>query len=483
MMASDPGIRDEASRLVTESGQSPERAVWVALGAVAQQFAAMGGRTAERASDLADVRGRLVALLEGRPAPGIPERGEPFVLVARDLAPADTAELNPESCRAIVTVEGGPTSHTAILARSLGIPAVVGARDALEIPEGTIVMVDGTTGTITSHPSAASIAAIDTTEAAGPRFSGRGQTSDGHVVELLANIGSPSGVGAAVDAGAEGIGLFRTEFCFLERTVAPTIDEQVAQYRAVFAAFAGKKVVVRTLDAGADKPLAFVTADHEDNPALGIRGIRTSWRRGDLLDDQLAAIARAAAAEAAHVQVMAPMVATVQEAREFARACSAHGIAAAGVMIETPAAALMAAGILAEVEFASLGTNDLAQYTMAADRLVGELAELNDPWQPAVLRLVAAACAGGVSAGKPVGVCGEAAADPLLAVVLVGLGVTSLSMTAKSIASVAAQLAATTRASCVDAARVAVAANSPAEARAAVSELLSGHLPSGPVRL
>jgi len=474
MMASDPGVRDDASRLVTESGESPERAVWVTLGVVAAQFAEMGGRAAERSTDILDVRGRLVAHLAGRPLPGIPEREEPFVLVARDLAPADTAELNPELCKAIITVEGGPTSHTAILARSLGIPAVVGARDAFDIPEGTVVLVDGTTGAITLNPSAAGIAAIEAAPAEGAHFSGHGQTSDGHPVELLANIGSPAGVGAAVDAGAEGVGLFRTEFCFLDRTVAPTIDEQVDEYRAVFAAFPGKKVVVRTLDAGADKPLAFVSADHEDNPALGIRGIRTSWRRGDLLDDQLAAIARAAAAESAHVQVMAPMIATLHEAREFARACSAHGIAIAGAMIETPAAALMAAGILAEVEFASLGTNDLAQYTMAADRLVGELAELNDPWQPAVLRLVATACTGGVTAGKPVGVCGEAAADPLLAVVLVGLGVSSLSMTAKAIVRVAVQLAAVTHESCVDAARLAVSANSPAEGRAAVVALLAG---------
>ncbi len=473
LMASDPMIVEDSSAVVLETGESPERAVWLTLSAIAGTFAEQGGRLAERVSDLNDVRNRIVASLLGRPAPGIPETNEPFVLVARDLAPADTAMLDPRQCRAIVTVEGGPTSHTAILARALGLPAVVAARDALDIPEGTIVLVDGTVGTVVRDPTPELLATVTAPATERLTFDGVGRTSDGHRVELLANIGSPSGVTDAVAARAEGVGLFRTEFCFLDRNEAPTVDEQVTAYRAVLAGFPDKKVVVRTLDAGADKPLAFVRADHEENPALGIRGIRTSWRRPDLLDDQLAAIAIAARAERAHVQVMAPMISTVQEAEDFSARCAVHGLAVSGAMIETPAAAVTAEGILSQVEFASLGTNDLAQYTMAADRLVGELADLNDPWQPAVLRLVRAACAGGEVARKPVGVCGEAAADPLLAVVLVGLGVSSLSMAARALAPVAAQLTAVSFDTCREAGRLAVDAASPADARAAVTGLLT----------
>ncbi len=292
-------------------------------------------------------------------------------------------------------------------------------------------------------------------------------------MQLLANVGSPESVAAAVEAKAEGVGLFRTEFCFLDRETAPSIEEQVAAYRPVFAAFPGRKVIVRTLDAGADKPLAFVTAAHEDNPALGIRGYRTSWRTPELLDDQLAAIAKAAAAEKAIAWVMAPMIATVEEAAHFAANCIEHGLETTGVMVETPAAAVMAAEVLSTVDFVSLGTNDLAQYTMAADRLIGDLATLNDPWQPAVLRLIETTAKAGAAAGKSVGVCGEAAADPLLAAVLVGLGVSSLSMSAKAIAAVADLLAGVTLAQCVAAANAARGASTAGGSRAAAAGILT----------
>jgi phosphoenolpyruvate-protein kinase (PTS system EI component) len=277
----------------------------------------------------------------------------------------------------------------------------------------------------------------------------------------------------AVAAKAEGVGLFRTEFCFLNRETAPTVEEQVEAYRPVFAAFPGRKVVVRTLDAGADKPLAFVTDAAEENPALGIRGYRTSWRRPELLDDQLAAIAMAAGKESADAWVMAPMIATVDETADFVARCRAHGLQVGGVMIETPAAALMAAEISAECDFLSLGTNDLAQYTMAADRLVGDLAPLNDPWQPAVLRLISTTAVAGTATSTPVGVCGEAAADPLLAAVLVGLGVTSLSMSPKSIPAVAALLSTVTLEQCRAAGTAATGAATSAEARAAVGAILA----------
>jgi phosphotransferase system enzyme I (PtsI) len=282
-------------------------------------------------------------------------------------------------------------------------------------------------------------------------------------------------VATALAAAAEGVGLFRTEFLFLGRAEAPSVVEQVEAYRAVFESFAGKRVIVRTLDAGADKPLAFVTNANEANPALGIRGYRTTWRRPELLDAQLEAIAIASEGQTAHVQVMAPMIDTPDEAADFAHRCARHGIRSIGVMIETPAAAITAPEILAFVDFVSLGTNDLAQYTMAADREVGDLALLNDPWQPAVLRMMKLAFDAGRNAGKPVSVCGEAAADPMLAAVLVGLGASSLSMSPRALGHVGELLAGVSLEDCRAAAVDAVASRNAQDARiAAATALHSG---------
>ncbi|WP_318387437.1 putative PEP-binding protein, partial [Microbacterium maritypicum] len=297
--------------------------------------------------------------------------------------------------------------------------------------------------------------------------------ADGQRVPLLANVGGAADATNAASAQAEGIGLFRTEFCFLDRTDAPSVDEQIAAYRGVLAAFPGRKVVVRTLDAGSDKPLPFANADREDNPALGVRGLRIARRRPQLLDDQLRALARAAAEEEAVVEVMAPMVATVDEAAEFADRCRAAGLDRVGIMIETPSAALLAAELFEVVDFVSLGTNDLAQYTMAADRLLSELGDLNDPWQPAVLRLIAAVGEAGRAVGKPVGVCGEAGGDPALAPVLVGLGVTSLSMAPRSLGRVAAKLSELSSVECARAAAAAVGAPSADAARSAAAAALA----------
>ena len=472
LMARDPGLLDEASAAIREDGTAGPRAIWAAAGEIADSLLAVGGRIAERATDVRDVRDRLVAALTGQDLGGVPVRDEPFVLVARDLAPADTATLDPATVIALVTEEGGPTSHTAIIARALGIPAVVAVSDALAIPEGSIVLVDGGTGEVRRDPDAATIAAVAAERAAqrsasGSRLEAPGRTRDGHPVALLANIGDAAGARAAAEAGAEGVGLFRSEFLFLDRTEAPRRAEQVEAYRAVFAAFPGRKVVVRTLDAGADKPLPFLTEAGEENPALGVRGLRTSRRRPDVLDDQLAAIAEAARLETAEVQVMAPMVATLEETVDLVARCRAAGITSAGIMIETPAAALSADELLAAVDFVSIGTNDLTQYTMAADRMIGELADLNDPWQPAVLRLLMSVGQAGIRLGVPVGVCGEAAADPLYAAVLVGLGISSLSMTPRALAGVGERLASLTRAECAWAADAAVAAPTAAAAREA----------------
>ncbi len=292
-----------------------------------------------------------------------------------------------------MTAEGGPTSHTAILARALGIPAVVSCPEVLAIAEGTVLVLDGATGTIDAAPDEATVTeARDRAARAAARnrrWDGPGATADGHRIKLLANIGDAAGAQAAAAAGAEGVGLFRTEFLFLDRADEPSESEQTESYAAVFGAFGeGTKIVVRTLDAGADKPLPFLDQGEEANPALGVRGLRIGLAQPEVLDKQLRAIAAAARSTKADVWVMAPMVAVLSEAQAFDRHAREAGLRTTGVMIEIPAAALSAREMLGAVDFVSIGTNDLAQYTLAADRMSGPLAALNDPWQPALLRLI-----------------------------------------------------------------------------------------------
>ncbi|MEU3272215.1 phosphoenolpyruvate--protein phosphotransferase [Saccharomonospora sp. NPDC006951] len=463
-MAADPALVSQAEQLVTAQRIPAARAVYEAAGNFAQALASAGGYMAERVRDIEDVRDRIIAELLGIAPPGVPELGRPSVLVARDLAPADTAGLDPATVLALATEEGGPTSHTAILARSLGIPAVVAVRGVLAM-QAEAIAVDGDLGTVEAvDPSAPSVAA---TSAGSAEWDGKGATTDGHRIKVLANVGNPADASAAAEAGAEGVGLFRTEFSYLDADDEPSIDQQRAAYRAVLEPFRGKPVIVRTLDAGADKPLAFLAPEIEPNPALGVRGLRVAFDRQGVLDRQLEAIAGAAADSGADVSVMAPMVATAEEAAWFAERVAAAGIGSAGVMIEVPAAALAAREVLDAVDFVSIGTNDLAQYTFAADRQLGAVAKLNDPWQPALLRLIALVGEAGKVKGKPAGVCGEAAADPLLARVLTGLGVTSLSMNASSVRAVGASLAAVSLDDCERAAQAALAAPTVAAARAA----------------
>jgi phosphotransferase system enzyme I (PtsI) len=471
-MAADPALTSDAERRIRVDRLTPERAIWDATRAMARQLEKIGPPLSERARDLRDVRDRIVAELIGVRPPGVPRPDHPFVLVGDDLAPADTATLDPAVVLGIVTSGGGPTSHTAILARALGIPAVVAVRGADAIVDGETILLDGGAGVVVRDPDPATVTAAQQREATRRVFDGTGRTADGTRVELLANVADPAGAQAAVEAAAEGVGLFRTEFCFLGRGAEPAVSEQVAAYRRVLSAFGGRKVVVRTLDAGADKPLPFVTADGEPNPALGVRGIRTADRRPGVLDRQLQAIAAAADAENAHVWVMAPMISTAGETADFVAACERHGLRTAGVMIEVPAAALRAGAIFEHAAFGSLGTNDLIQYTMASDRMLGELAGLSTPWQPAVLDLVRLACEGAAAHDRPVGVCGEAASDATLAPVLVGLGVRSLSMTPRALADVAAVLARVDLATCRELAALALAQEDPIAARGAVRDAI-----------
>ncbi|MCU1552407.1 MAG: phosphoenolpyruvate--protein phosphotransferase [Glaciihabitans sp.] len=470
-MAEDPTLRDDVNARI-DSGRTAERAVFEAFVQFRDLLVSMGGYMGERATDLDDVSQRVVAHLQGVAAPGVPDPDHPFVLVARDLAPADTALLDLEKVLALITSDGGPTSHTAILAREKSIVAVVGARGALSLDNGEIVIVDASTGVVTIAPSEAERAAAEATLAerkAAPEVPvGPGAMADGTKIPLLANLGSVDKLTEAVEKGAEGVGLFRTEFLFLDSDRAPSIEEQQAKYTALLGAFPGKKVVVRALDAGADKPLSFLNDEPEENPALGLRGLRALRAHESILRDQLTALANAEAVTEADVWVMAPMVSTVEETRYFVSLAKELGLKTAGVMVEVPASALLADRILADADFASIGTNDLTQYTLAADRLLGSVASFQDPWHPAVLRLVGEVGRAGAALDKPVGICGEAAADPMLAVVLVGLGATTLSMSPAALADVRAELSRFTVKQAKEFAELALSANSAVEARAAV---------------
>jgi phosphotransferase system enzyme I (PtsI) len=469
MIADDPELSDQVDGLIDDRTDAPH-ALHQAFEGYRAMLTEAGGYLAERARDLADIRDRAVAVVLGLPMPGVPVPGHPFVLAADDLSPADTAGIDTTRVLALVTESGGPTSHTAIVARALGLPCVVACTGVMAVPDGTVVAVDAEAGVVevgiggdrqAELRQRSQLVEAELSEAAGP-----GRTRDGHSVALLRNIGGAADLDGAAD-DLEGVGLFRTEFLFLDRTEPPSFDEQRSAYAAVLRAARGRKVVVRTLDAGADKPLPFLAMTAEPNPALGVRGLRLGRRHPEVVVEQLAALAAAVAdVDGAAVWAMAPMVATPDEAVWFAERARTEGLGTVGVMIEVPAAALRAHEVLAEVDFLSVGTNDLAQYTFAADRMEGALADLLNPWQPALLDLIARCADAGRAAGKPVGVCGEAAADPQLAPVLAGMGITSLSMSARAVPLVARALAARSLAECVALAAAVLAAPSADAARA-----------------
>jgi phosphoenolpyruvate-protein phosphotransferase (PTS system enzyme I) len=473
-LARDRGLLSAVGQRV-DAGASAAVATVEAAQQFVDMFTSLGGLMAERVTDVRDVRDRIVAELTGQGEPGVPSPDVPSVLLADDLAPADTAGLDPARIAGLATRLGGTTSHTAIIARQLGLPCVVGVGSLDEVPAGSTVLLDGEQGTVTVDPdpveAAARVRAARVAAEALAGYAGPATTRDGQAVQVLANVQDGAGARAAVEAHAEGVGLFRTELSFLGHAEEPSVEEQAAGYAAVLEAFAGRKVVLRTLDAGSDKPLAFATLPDEANPALGVRGLRIARRDPGLLDRQLDAVAEAARRTSSTPWVMAPMVATPAEAADFAARVRARALVP-GVMIEVPSAALHADRLLEHVDFLSIGTNDLSQYTLAADRLSADLADLTDPWQPALLLLVRLTADAGRRAGKPVGVCGEAAADPVLACVLVGLGISSLSCAASAVAGVGSRLGSVTLDECRRAAEAALAAADPSSARAAAREVL-----------
>lgn len=474
-LAEDRGLATFVSKHASQ-GAGPATATSRAIDELAAMFTAAGGLMAERVTDLYDVRDRIIAELLDLPEPGIPTPEEPSVLLADDLAPADTAGLDPSRIVAIATELGGSTSHTAIIARQLGIPCVVAVTDLHEVEAGSRVAVDGTAGTVTVDPDETEIARLveedRRTREAAAGWTGPGRTADGHEVQILANVQDGAGARRAASEPIEGVGLFRTELCFLDRSTEPTVEEQADIYAEVFEALGDKKVIVRTLDAGSDKPLAFATHPDEPNPALGVRGLRIGMADPGILDRQLDGIARAAERTSADVRVMAPMVTTEAEAVWFAERVRRRGLPV-GIMIETPSAVILADRLLEHLDFVSIGTNDLSQYTFAADRMAPTLSTLTDPWQPALLASIRMVAEAGRRAGKPVGVCGEAAAHPQLACVLAGLGVTSLSCASTAVRAVGAKLASVTIEQCSAAAEAAMEAAGPAEAARAAADLLT----------
>ena len=447
MFASDPALAQSINTLI-EQGKTAERAVLEGFGAVEEMFKAIGGYQGERAADLHDVGQRVIADLMGVPAPGVPVSDTPFVLVAEDLSPADTAGLDLDKTLAIVTSQGGPTSHTAILARARGIVAVVSAAGADDLKNGETVIVNAAESTITTEPSDEQVAAAEAAKAKAAKakeLRGKpGATKDGYHIPLLANVGKPSDGKTALEYGAEGVGLFRSEFLFIGNAEPPSVEEQTKAYAELLAQFPGKKVVIRMLDAGADKPLPFLTPEDEPNPALGLRGLRTLRTHMNVLEGQLKALAAADAQTDADLWVMAPMVADAHEAAYFVKLGKSFGLKKVGVMAEVPYIALMADQVAKVADFVSIGTNDLTQYTLAADRTLGSVANYQTAWHPAVLRAIKLIADAGNANGMPVGVCGEAAADPDLAVVLTGIGVNSLSMTPVALDDVRAELAGVT---------------------------------------
>lgn len=408
---------------------------------------------AGRAVDLSDVGQRVLRHLTGNADMAVDMYAYPVVLLAEDLKPSDTAALDPDAILGFCTSIGGSTSHTAIIARSMGIPAVVAAgKQVLDVPNGTPCILDGFNGKLYLNPSAADLADVIEVqrqlkmreeEARTSRFQ-PAVTVDGHKVEIAANINRAAAVEAALDAGAEGVGLMRTEFLFLERDSIPTEEEQFEAYKAMVLALGGRPLIIRTLDIGGDKDVPYLNLPKEDNSFLGIRGIRLCLARPDLFIPQLRAIYRAATY--GHLKIMFPMISTIEDfeqARDITETVRKElgaPYVEIGIMIEVPSAVILADQLAKIVDFFSIGTNDLTQYTLAMDRVHPQLAKQADGLHPAVLRMVDQTVKAASRENKWVGVCGGVASDPKGAILLVGLGVSELSMSVPNIPAIKAQL-------------------------------------------
>ncbi|MFA6287703.1 MAG: phosphoenolpyruvate--protein phosphotransferase [Opitutaceae bacterium] len=481
-LIADPEMHAEVVAIINEGHAAPWSWQQVIGRRVAEVSRLKNERLAGRAADLRDIGQRVLRLFSGVVSrdPVLPA-GQ-CILVADDLTPSDTARLDPKKILGLCTAAGGPTSHTAIIARARGLPAVVGAgSEVLSLPDGAMAILDGGGGRLYPHPEEFALAsakefqahlALHQAAADADRFH-PALTSDGHRVEIVANIGHAEEAAVAVGAGAEGVGLLRTEFLFLGRETAPTEEEQFLAYTTMIGALNGLPLIIRTLDIGGDKIVPYLGLTKEENPFLGVRGIRLCLRRPDVFKTQLRAIYRAAAtAEAGAVKIMFPMVTTLEDLRaakklaEAVRAELGAPVCELGIMVEVPSVVLMAREFAREADFFSVGTNDLTQYALAIDRQHPELGKEADALHPAVLRLIDLTVKAAAAEGKWVGVCGGAAGETLGASILTGLGVAELSMSAPSLAAVKAHLRRSSIKSLRALAQRALACSTAAEVRA-----------------
>ncbi len=453
LMLDDPELLDAVRKAIEERYVNAEAALNDAAETYAQMLESLDDEyLTARATDVRDVTERVLRIMLGVAESPTAELTAPSIILARDLTPSDTVLLEKSLVLGFGIAEGGATSHTAILARELGLPAVVEAGSALlEIPDGAMLALDGGTGTLLVEPNKETVAAYRTRRATSATLLAQARehahepavTRDGRRVAVVANIGNVEGARAALEAGAEGVGLLRTEFLYLERASLPDEETQYQAYRAIVYEFGDRPVVLRTLDIGGDKELPYLNLPDEMNPFLGVRAIRLCLARPELFKPQLRAALRAGAGR--NLKIMFPMVATVAEvraARAMLEECRAEllveGQAAAeeieiGIMVEIPAAALMVDHLAAEIDFFSIGTNDLSQYTMAADRVNAAVASLACGFQPAVLRLVRDVIVAAHAQDKWVGLCGELAGEPLAIPILLGLGLDEFSMNMSAI--------------------------------------------------
>jgi phosphotransferase system enzyme I (PtsI) len=451
----DPTIEEDVADAIG-NGIPAENAVHDAFSEHVELFEGMDGRMAERADDLRDVRDRLLRILTGGDRVDLSDLPEGSVVFAERLTPSDTAQLDPETVAGFVTATGGRTSHAAIFARSLALPAVLGVGSQLsEVEDGTEVVVDGESGTVIVEPDESERLAAAADEDA-EVIPDAVETTDGREVEVAANVGRPAELQPAADRGADGVGLYRTEFLFLDRDTPPSEDEQYEAVREALDVFPDGRVVVRTLDIGGDKRIPYLDLPAEANPFLGERGIRRSLGPdSDLFGTQLRALLRAAADGEGELNVMFPLVATVEEleaaigavedaAADLASQDIDYEVPSLGVMVETPSAVFMAPEFARRVDFLSIGTNDLTQYVMAADRENERTADLHDPTHPGVVRAIARTVEAAHSEDAWVGMCGEMAGNPDLTQLLVGLGLYELSMSAVTVPDVKAAVRGTT---------------------------------------